>query len=503
MKAFLKYILFIGVVTVWSTLCFIVPDFLDNPATGWQGVCTIGCYVAALGCGMFLLLYACSAYRVVTCIFYPVFAIVGAAVSFYRVAFHVTITPLILDVFLHTNWEEAIGVISWKLIAWVVFNLLCAAGFVWYRWRKIQLPHSWAHLLVAGALLCLFVNCNGRLKRSIQQRYPAVVLHACCQYCHSRSTHSELRLMPSFTPHDVPEQLDIIFVIGESVRSDHMQLNGYNRPTNPLLSQRDNIVSFPHIYTPYTHTLASVPDILTRSDSAHYERCQTETSFVPIMRQCGYHSTWISNQDLGDTFAYFPNECDTTVFVNIGKTDYVFHPWLDEDMLPVLRQQVEDEKAHNIYILHTIGSHWYYNNHVSTSFYHFQPITNNRLVTDNSPEQIINSYDNSILYCDWVLDSVIDIFQDKCALLIYLSDHSESLGEEGRWLHASDAPEQQHPACVIWYSDMYEQMYPEKVRAIKANRTNNYGTDFLFYSILSVSGIEVDGYSPEKDITHE
>ncbi len=86
----------------------------------------------------------------------------------------------------------------------------------------------------------------------------------------------------------------------------------------------------------------------------------------------------------------------------------------------------------HLFVLHTIGSHWYYNFHVTDSLQLFRPLTDSRIVTQNSEQQMLNSYDNTILYLDYFLDTLIERFEDRVAVVIYLSDHGESLGEDGK-----------------------------------------------------------------------
>ena len=140
-------------------------------------------------------------------------------------------------------------------------------------------------------------------------------------------------------------------------------------------------------------------------------------------------------------------------------------------------------------ILHTIGSHWYYNNHYSKTSEKFRPITTSRILAQCSPEEIINSYDNTVLYTDYFLDRMIKQIENKKAILIYLSDHGETLGENGEWLHAGDNTASKNPACIIWYSDSYNKTYPNKIVALKKNKDHFIRTDFLFHSILSAGNI--------------
>jgi len=458
-------------------------------------------YVAACGIGSFFLLYLIGCNRYVCAVLLPFFALVGAALSFYLVGYHTTLTPMLIEVTLHTNAEEAMGVISWQAVLWVGLNVGIAALFVRWRMMQIRLPHAWVHGLAAMLMGMLYFGCNDRLQDSLCQRYPYNVPHTIREYISLRQANHAERSVPAYTIMEAPDSLTVVLVIGEAVRADHLQLNGYERETTPRLSSRTNIISYPHVYSEATHTLASIPYILTRADSAHAQRQHTEHSFVRILNEAGFSSAWITNQELGRTFAPFVSECDTLICANAGKSVYVFTQWLDAEMLPHLRRlQQQSSFPRRVYILHAIGSHWYFNNHVPEQEQVFQPVTTNKVITANMPEQVINSYDNTVRYMDLFVDSVISLLEKEPAIVIYQSDHGEALGEEGYYLHANDAEPVHHPACVIWYSDKYAAAYPEKIKALAANKDKRYNTDYLYYSILSAAGIEADGESKETNI---
>ena len=113
---------------------------------------------------------------------------------------------------------------------------------------------------------------------------------------------------------------------------------------------------------------------------------------------------------------------------------------------------------------------------------------------------VINSYDNTIVSMDLFVDSVISLFKDRNAILFYLSDHGESLGERGNWLHAAGAKETKYPAAFVWYSEKYARTFPDKVAALKENRTKHFRTDYLFYSLLSAAGLQADGNNSSFDL---
>lgn len=499
-KPFVKYLIWSIAATLWATICFIAPDFIDNPIDDIRTTITIGAYILALGIASFWIIYLIGINKYVTWLLLPIFALGGATVSYYRVAFHATITPMIIDATLHTNGGTIAGVISWQLVFWLVVNLCIAICFILWRNRIQNLSYSWIHALIALGLLVLYYNCNGRLHISINQRYPYNVVHSFIEYNKQQHQLNSERLILDYNILSMPDSLDVIFVLGEAVRADHIQLNGYERETTPLLSARRNVVSMPHIYSEYTYTSTSVPLILSPADSIHPERIGTHYSFIHTFNECGYQCAWISNQDNGRTYSSFIYESDTIIFPNASKSVFVFDPWFDEQLLPALDSQISHIHSKQLFVLHAIGSHWYYNLHVPSQWQYYQPITQNRIVTDNSYEQIVNSYDNTILYMDVFLDSIVQRFKKRNAILIYLSDHGESLGEKGEYLHAGESEALHHPACIIWYSDRYAKVNPEKIAALITNKDKRYRTDFLFYSILYAAGIEAEGDNPDVNI---
>lgn len=486
-----RYLLYVSITTLWIAVIAIVPDFLDNPITNIQGVVTILTYVIAISIVSFLWLYIIALNKYVAMILVPLYGVIGAAVSYYRVMYRVTITPLILDCILHTNIEEVVGVVTWSMVLWVVLNLCLGIAFVIWRMRIPAPKYAWAHALCAIISFLGYYHCNSRLHQSINQRYPMHIAESMHQHLWIQQQRQSPHVVPKYNVLLPLDTLNIIVVIGESVRADHLSLNGYKRTTTPLLERRPNVVSLPHVYTEQTHTLASVPMLLTRADSLHPEFQFTETSFAAILRNEGYHTAWISNQDLGETFASFPAECDTMIWANAGKSVFVFSGWFDEELLPYMDKQLDLNYSKNLVILHTIGSHWYYNNHVPKVHHYFNPTTNDRVVTNNTSEQVINSYDNTIRYMDFLVDSIIQRIEHRCAILFYISDHGESLGEEGYWLHAAGADATKNPACIVWYSNMFAQHYPEKVRTLRHNSQQRYRTDFLFHSVLDAAEISV------------
>ena len=496
----LKYILWSLCATLWVGVCFVLPDFLDNPVHDLRSILTIALYVVAISGASWSILYLAGLNRYVAWVAIPLFGIAGAAISYFRVAFHATITPMIIDATLHTNGGTIAGVVSWQLVVWVLINMFIALALVYWRHRTIRLQYAWIHALVAMVILIGYYNAHWHLKAAINQRFPYNVVHSWIEYKRQQQAIHGERSQLAYEAVALPDSLDIVLVIGEAMRADHLSLNGYMRSTTPLLDQRENVVSLPNIYSEYTYTATSIPHILSPADSLHPEWCYSYRSFIATLRENEFTSAWLSNQDNGRTYTSFIHEADTIIFPNANKSVYVFSPWYDANLLPPLDSLMGSKETRRLFVLHSIGSHWYYDLHVPDNCKHFTPLTTDRIITNNTREQVINSYDNTAVYMDVMLDSLIQRFEARNAILIYLSDHGEALGEDGEWLHAGSSLALHNPACIVWFSDKYASAYPDKIKALVANKDKRYRTDFLYYSILSAAGIEAEGDSPKMNI---
>lgn len=496
-----SYLLYVLLITLWSTVCFALPDFFDNPAQDWYSRLAIVIYCIALGVAAMWPLIIATLNRHVAAVFLPLYGALGAVVSYYRVAYHATITPIILDATFHTNAGTVAGVVDTWLIVWLVANILIAILFVLWRYRAVYVRRPWLWLMLALIALPIYYTFNGRLHQSINQRYPYNIPYNLYRYAHLQRLRNQPRMMPEAKRIAEPQDsLTIVVVIGEAIRADHLSLNGYHRHTTPRLAQRQGVRSLGDVYSMHTHTAASVPHLLTPADATHTDYAYTRESFIPYLQREGFRTAWISNQDIGDTYAHFIESADTVIFPNKEKSVFVFDRWTDSDLISEVRSL--PKAAKQLLVLHTIGAHWYYANHVPEGFEPYSPITTNRVVTANDSLAVVNTYDNCIAYLDIVLDSLCALFDDRPAVLIYQSDHGESLGENGTYLHAAGAEETKHPAGLVWYSAAFCQRYPEQKAYIDSLPTDSLSTDYLFPLVMHTAGLmlETDStdYSNDK-----
>jgi glucan phosphoethanolaminetransferase (alkaline phosphatase superfamily) len=488
MKETLKRFTFITVATLFIGIAFTSADFFTVPASGWKDSCILLFQWGVLMLALWPVIGLLAVNRWVFAVLYPLGCTLAAILTWFRYTTRTTFTTMILESALDNDISISMDLITPGLILTGLAALFVGFFFVRYRFRKIRMRRPFLHALVAIGMIAVLFHIQ-RITDPVAQRIPFNLYFVTYQYFSEKQTAlTERKALPGRTTCPDDEAPIVVCVIGETLRADHLGLNGYSRSTTPLLSGED-VVSFTHIYSEYTYTNPSVAHILSPADSLHPEAAYTERSFVDLFKHCGYYSAWIANQTRAKSYAYFMNECDTLIYVHAGKSPYVFDQWVDGDMLPVFDALMTGREQPQLFILHTIGSHWYYNSHFTDAFERFTPITRSRIMTSNTAEEMINSYDNTVLYTDYFLHQLIQRLRARNAILFYLSDHGEALGENGHWLHAADTPPMHHPACIVWASPAYQEAHPDKYDALRRNRHQHYRTDFLFPTIVEAAGI--------------
>ena len=489
LKKNLKYFGFVLIATLFIGICFTLADFIKLPFREFKDFIEIFLHWVILLIAVGAVVYLISINKYVFSVAYPVICILSSVLAYFRYTAGTTLTTMILDAALNNDMQTTMDMITPGLILFVFFSLMASILLVVYRIKKVSVYKSGIHWIISILFFLVVFNIQ-RIKNPISERIPLNVYFITTRYFSEKQEIQKERA--SLSENIIcgeEDELIVVFVIGESLRADHLGFDGYHRNTTPRLSN-ENIISFPNIYSEHAYTNVSLPHILTRADSISPERAYSERSFIDLFNYCGFYTAWLANQEPAKTYAYFMHEADTLIFANIDRSSYVFdYKWVDMDLFPYFEQIIRREEERKLIILHTIGSHWYYNAHFTDEFQQFNPITKSRIISSCTPEELINSYDNTILCTDYFLYNIIDQLRDKNAILFYLSDHGESLGENGVWLHAADSPPIHNPAGFIWMSPVYKESNMEKYTALRNNRLKRFRTDFLFHTITEAAGM--------------
>lgn len=481
--------LFSAVLTVLYGVFFLFSEFYGMPYGSLRDFAVLVFQFMVIEMATFGLIYLISVNRYVFSLVFPLMTTLCAMLTYFRYTANVTYTPMVIDLALVNDFSTSMDVVTWQLVAVCMAAFAASVTAVRIRLRRVSVCCAPAHAVISLAILYLPVG-TGASNAAVRGRMPFSLYFSTADYIDSRRVVAGSR--PAFAGEAScgSDSLTVVFILGESLRASSMQINGYGRVTTPLLCKERNVVSLTDVYSDYAFTHTSVPHIMTRSDEDNPDRAYTERSFISILRQAGYRTAWIANQESVNTFVYFMNECDTLVYVNGGKSLYVFDKWLDGDLLPAYDDELGRGGGRKFVLLHTIGSHWWYNSHFPDEYEVFRPVSRSRVISANSAEEMRNSYDNTVLYSDYVWNQVINRLRGRNAVLVYLSDHAENMGEGGYFTHGTDRPELHLPACFVWYSDEFARRYPHKVEALRAGKDKRWKSYFLFHSILDAADVE-------------
>ncbi|WP_222844173.1 phosphoethanolamine transferase [Saccharicrinis aurantiacus] len=399
-------------------------------------------------------------------------------------------TSEIIEVIFKTHWAVTKEFIGTSFVFLFVFLFIGLVFIMWLRLRLARIQTQQKILLFFVSLLLIFpaIAANKKRYNTMISRVPFSLINATKEYYLTlKNSQLERKVIGEDAYCTNEDSVIVVLVLGESLRNDHLSFNGYDKCTSPLLEKR-RIYSFNKNRSLHTYTAASIPQILTRADSMNLQRAYNEESIISLFKRVGYNTVWLANQVPDYTYAALAKGSDIYLNLNAQNSDYSDALSTDQNILNVVDQHINGiNYKKKFLILHTLGSHWYYNYRCPLDMRIFYPIINSRSFVDNSSEQMINSYDNTVYFTDYFIDEIISKLEGKNSILIYVSDHGESLGEDGKWLHATNHESLYNAACFIWMSDRYIRRYGLNPHQNTSKRTN---TSSIFHTLLQAGGIQ-------------
>ncbi len=420
-----------------------------------------------------------------------------------------------IDMFLNvatTNFGEAtrlLGSLPMAILTVCAIYLPLIISAIVFCKRSIRLDraimlrfrHIGAPLLIIGVMLCGSCELTDTNYHAERQLFPINVIYNTgmavkrgVATSHFKETSADFRFN-SVDTHPSGTREIYVLVIGETSRADNWQLMGYDRPTNPRLSARDNLVVYPKAVTQSNTTHKSVPLILSAATVENFDSAiYTHKGICSAFNEAGYHTAYISNQARNHSFIdYLGQEAHDVTFIT---DDGMEHS--DMMLLPLVKQQLQQNTGKTFIVLHTYGNHFCYRDRYPRDHAFFTPDDNTDAERYNRA-QLLNAYDNSIRETDMMLDSIISLLeQAKCpAAMLFLSDHGEDIFDDdrNRFLHASPVPTyyQIHVPMLLWLSPQYVAAYPEQTSAAHAHsRCDVASNDVALPTMLSLAGLRCD-----------
>ena len=457
------------------------------------------------------------------------FILLSASAQYFIWTFGVVIDRSMIANIFDTTPAESFALLSTQMVIVLGLSGLLMVLVAW--WIKVRRPASfWRGAamrllnIAVSALLIVLVAAlfykdyasvfrnNKELVKSLSPSNSIVALNS--WYAHNRMDNLPLVKIgedakQKAVMHNGARKNLTIVVLGETSRAENFSLGGYDRETNPRLKQ-DDVVYFPKTTSCGTATAVSVPCMFSNMPRAHYdeELAHHQEGVLDILQRAGVQVLWNDN-DGGCKGA-----CDRVPHQNVTDLHLsgqcIDGECYDEVLFHNLDSYIDNLKQDGIIVLHTIGSHGptYYNRYPA-EFKKFTPTCDTNEIQSCTQQQLTNTYDNTILYVDYVVDKAIKLLQSKqdrfTTSLVYLSDHGESLGEDGVYLHGlpySIAPDtQKHVPMLLWLSPDYQQRYGVSSQCLQQQaKTNDYSQDNLFSTLLGLLGVDTREYQAKDDL---
>ncbi len=438
---------------------------------------------------------------------------------------------MMVNVF-ETNSQEAAALVTPQLVLWLVVAGLVPASLLamirirpgkWWQTLLIRLAAILASTVVIVLVAALFYKDYASLFRNnkgiVKMVTPANYVSAIAKYSKARwfaGDQTLIRLGEDARKGPVllaqQKKTVLVLVVGEASRAENYSLNGYDRETNPEL-KKQNVINFPQASSCGTETAVSVPCMFSGMPRKKYDAdlAHHQEGLMDVLGHAGVNLLWRDN-DGGCKGA-------CTRIPHTDMTQWKLEQFckdnscIDDVNLWRLDDMLDGVKQDTVLVIHLMGSHGpaYYQRYPA-QYRHFTPTCDTNEIQDCTHQALMNTYDNTILYTDSVLSKTIDALKARQSTLntalVYLSDHGESLGENGLYLHGTPymlAPEQQtHIPFMFWLSKDYQQNFGVDAQCLRDQAAKEaVSQDNLFSTVLGMMNIRSSVYQPQMDLlTH-
>ena len=453
----------------------------------------------------------------------------SAAASYYMDRYGVYLDRTMVRNVLATDYQEARELLGWGLAGHLLlFGVLPALVLVWWPMVKRSPPAralavrvTWIVLAVglgAGSLMLVFADFASLMRNHHEVRYlitPGNIVASLTRNAWHRPDRAgvpklpvapDAKLAASWRARTRPTLF--VLVVGETARAQNFSLNGYPRETNPELARRA-VIDFPHAQACGTSTEVSLPCMVSPFGRRHYDEDQIlgHESLLQVLARAGFQVLWRDNQ------SGCKGVCDERTQERLDHAGVAGlcagGQCLDEVLLHGMDHVVRDARGNLFVVLHQLGSHGpAYFKRYPDAFKRFIPACESEDLRACSQAQIVNAYDNSLLYTDFVLGRLIDSLdraqQTHDTAMIYVSDHGESLGDSGLYLHGvpyAVAPEvQTNVPLVMWLSPAFERDFGIDEACLRQRAGLPASHDNLFHSVLGVLDVQTSAYDAALDL---
>jgi lipid A ethanolaminephosphotransferase len=457
-----------------------------------------------------------------------VFLLLTSAAAYFINEYGIVIDGEMIRNIANTNTGEAYDLLTGRLILYVVCLGILPALVLWalpisHRpfWQDLWFKTKAAALLLALMAL-MILPLTGTALSFFREHRMLLRVFAPLNYLSAVATYSRWHLGErgtAATPYGEDAHKAAVWsgrtrkaltvlVVGETARAQNFSLNGYGRETNPLLGKVPQLINFTRAYSCGTATAQSVPCMFSGHGRAGYQKAAGQEGLLHILQRAGFSVLWRENQG---GCAGVCKGIPTEALEHAGRRKlFEVGDALDENLLIDLEEKIDAMQEDGVIVLHMMGSHGpaYYKRY-PPAFERFRPACKDSQFSRCELSEIVNSYDNSLVYTDYVLAKLIELLAARDAggmptAMIYFSDHGESLGEGNMYLHGlpyAFAPEvQRHVPMLVWLSPKLQADFRIDAGCLQRRRHEPVSHDNFFHSVLGLLDVQTKTYRAGLDI---
>ena len=415
----------------------------------------------------------------------------------------------------------------WMIPAFLLYSAV--AVYLWHRIRPVHLSRGGAWASSSMIVVALFgypmfnqlVVKQRPLKLTAEhmrnRMEPAVPWQMVMGYVNYREQltnfqrlldeNSRLPPLGNLRDAHAGEPSTLVLVIGESTNRQHMSLYGYPRATTPKLdAMREQLMVFSNVVSPRPYTIETLQQVLTFADQENPDLFLTQPSLMNMMRQAGYKSYWITNQQTmtkrNTMLTAFSKQTDEQFYLNNTRAQNSRQ--YDGNVLEPFAKVLQDPAPRKFIVVHLLGTHMKYD-------YRYPPEYGRFTGRDDAPDwltedqlPVYNSYDNAVLYNDFVVSGLIDKLAatQPNGLLLYFSDHGEDVYDSPG--HKVLGREEARPTLpmyaipfIVWTSEKWRAAHPQDYRA---TLDRPYSVSHFIHTWADLVGLRFDGFDSSKSL---
>lgn len=480
---------------------------------------------AVVAFGFLSLFFGAFTFRYIFKPVVTVLLLVTAGVAYFINEFGIVIDAEMIRNVTHTNPGETWDLLTPKLALYVIGLGVLPALVLWalpiaYRpWRQDLWFKVRAVAIVVPAIALLILPFTGTALSFFRENRILLRVITPLNYVSAIASYNRVRTgSMAATPYGEDahkaaawtgreRKTLTVLVIGETARAQNFSLGGYERETNPLLSRIPGLIYYTKVHSCGTATAQSVPCMFSGQGRARYQQAAGHEGLLHILQRAGFSVLWRENQG---GCAGVCKGVPTETIGDAPRKLFDLGDSLDENLLVGLDAKIDAMPGDGVIVLHMMGSHGpaYYKRYPA-AFERFQPACRDSQFSRCQRSEIVNSYDNSLVYTDYVLTKLVEHLaaRDRQGLptaMIYVSDHGESLGENNMYLHGlpyAFAPDvQKHVPMLMWLSPKLQADLRVNTACLNKHRHEAVSHDNFFHSVLGLLDVQTSVYEAQLDI---